>query len=150
MIPLQKQRGRQKCTYFSVFLSYLLRRNAESRAQTVLIGLAGVRMIAVALQPLVEAVVHVLGQSGVFHAELLLQLDGARVLLPQFIAHGRGQGGRVGRFAPEKLLIEAVFPELQQPQFVVVGVAGRVVRLQRTNIHVSIFCGYDSYGQTYC
>ena len=69
----------------------LLRRDAELLGEPLLLRLVGVGVLPVPLQPPVEAVVHVLGQPRVLHAQLVLQLHGARVLLPQLVPHARRQ-----------------------------------------------------------
>lgn len=88
------------------------------------------------LEPVVEAVVDLFGQAGVLHPQFAVQLDGAGVLFPQFVAHGAGEQRLGGRLVlllmaagVEELLVEAVFPEVQQPQFCVIRFANRVVRL---------------------
>ena len=87
-----------------------------------------------ALEPGVEAVVDVLGEAGVLHPQLVLELDGTGVLLAELVAHAGAEADRgVAAVRPraDELLVEALLPETEQLDFDVLVLAETVVLLWR-------------------
>ena len=118
--------------------SHLLWGDAELGGEDLLLPLVGVGVLLVALEPGVEAVVDVLREAGVLDAELVLEFDGAGVLLAELVAHagaeadgGRGLAALGLRPRADELLVEALLPEAEQLHFDVLVLAETVVLLWR-------------------
>ncbi len=120
--------------------THLLRGDAQLRRERLLLGLVGVGVVAVLLEPGVEPVVHGLGQPRVLHLELLVQLHRAGVLLTQLVAHAAGEEGlavgvggervRAGlRAGGHELQVQRVLPQVEQLQLGRVRRAAGVVPL---------------------
>ena len=75
-------------------ITYLLWRDSQLLRELLLLLPIGVRIVLVPLEPGVQAVVDEAREAGVLHAQLLLHLDGAGVLLAQLVPHAAGQVGR--------------------------------------------------------